>query len=795
MSTVINKPSCKRKNSTEEITACYRRAFLLDKGKAYRTADNPAGKLSLNTTVFPYWIEGSHCFWYERETITGKTYCLVNATTASHCQAFNHQQLADSLSAQTKETLAPDNLPLQQVDISLDPKRIKFTAFGQRWCYEDDNATLQTIDHYPDTWLVSPDGTKAVFVRAHNLWLKELATGQERVLTQDGEMFYAYAATSTVYGCQELERVEAIWSGDSQRLFTLVRDTRQVNIAPPLVQHVPEDGSLRPTILNPERRVGMPGDEHIEVNFFLAIDVNSGAIQFADYRGCPPFMPPYIGYFSGHRGWWSTDHRHAYFIDLARGGRTGRLLCFDTCSGETKVLIEEKEDYRFTFVPMSHFCPIMMPLPESNEVIWYSERSGWAHLYLIDTLTGELKHSITQGEWLVRNVLRFDAERREVWIQTGGRSTAINPYYCDVCRVNIDTGELTPIISGNHNYVVCDSKSRVDMLLGPHASSRLGVSPEGEYVVTTRSRVDAMPVSVLLDRNGHELLTIETATAPGLPEAWQWPEPIMLKAADGVTDIYAVVFRPSNFNPAQSYPVVDCSWGEWIPTGSFSNSMGKRNYKTGSALAELGFIVVMVLSRGTAMRSKAFYQDKDYSLLFSYHLDDHITAIEQLATRYPYMDLNKVGVVSTGSATTSLLGLLQYPNFYKVGISCNPFSDLSLLGEFYGDYTSAGLSADTIKTQRIEGLADKLQGKLLLIHGMLDDRTPVASTFRLVDAFQKTNKNFDMLILPNLKHDPSDYTFRRTCDYLVRHLKGIEPPKEFDYTFINRVIVGVETEV
>ena len=758
-------------HSNKEISARYQRAFQLEAGGRGITPQG-MGKYTLNTTVYPHWIENSCCFWYERDTTTGKTYQLVDAQTQTNDSAFNHVSLARALSSHSGETVDAGSLPISQVTITVVPHQVKFTAFDRRWCFDEGSQSLNIIDGYPIDWKLSPDRKKAVFVRDHNLWLRDLVKDIEQPLTQDGEACYAYAATPTVYGRQERETVEAIWSADSQRLFTLVRDTRQVAIGPPLVQHVPDDGSVRPRVLNPERRVGMPGDKHIEVYRFLAIDITSGAIQNADYRGCPVFMPPYVGFFSGIRGWWAADNRHGYFIDLARDGRTGRLVEFDTDSGETRVIIEETEAARFTFIPLTHFATLIVPLPSTQEVIWYSERSGWAHLYLYDLNTGSLKHPITEGEWVVRTVLHYDAERREVWIQCGGRIAEHNPYYCDICRVNIDTGELTPVASSDHEYTVCDGRGRAAYRLSLGGSSALGVSANGRYVVTTRSRVDEMPVSLLLDRDGQTLLTLEQGEVPALPTNWQWPEPVMLKAADGVTDIYAVVCRPSDFDPALSYPVVDCSWGDFIPVGSFTNDLANSMfYLTLSAVAELGFIAVMVIGRGTAMRSKSFYDDKAHSLLFSYHIDDHIAALQQLAERYPYMDLTRVGAASHSSSVAPIVGLLDYPDFYKVGVCTNPFSDLSLLGEFYGDHTAAGAPEGL----RIEQEVGRLQGKLLLIHGMLDDCTPVASTFRLVEALQKANKDFDMLLLPNLWHGRSHYAIRRAYDYLVEHLQESIP--------------------
>lgn len=236
---------------------------------------------------------------------------------------------------------------------------------------------------------------------------------------------------------------------------------REVGHASPLVDHIPADGSLRPQIINSDRRVAFPGDEHVDVYRFLSIELDSGETRFAKTADCPITFMPYIGYFTGHRGWWDRDCRHAYFVEEERGMKAHRLQRMDTNTGNIQTLIEEKSNHLAMLIPSTHVTPLYMPLSETNEVIWYSERSGTAHFYLYDTILGTLKNTITQGDWIVRNGLRVDAKRRELTIQTAGRVEGRNPYYCDICRVNIDTGELTTIISTDHEYIVCDQRSRL----------------------------------------------------------------------------------------------------------------------------------------------------------------------------------------------------------------------------------------------------------------------------------------------------------------------------------------------
>ncbi len=513
-----------------------------------------------------------------------------------------------------------------------------------------------------------------------------------------------------------------------------------------------------------------PGDEHMEAYQFLAIEVDSGRIERADYPACPLFYPAILGFFTGRNGWWSHDSRRAYFLELEQDHKMARLIEFDTHTGKTRQLVEETSDSSVTLTPDSHLAPLLMPLLDSNELIWYSERSGWAHLYLYDLDTGQRKNPITQGSWLVRNILHYDAQRRELFIQTAGRVNHRNPYYSDICRVNIDTGQLTPLLSTDHDYMVCDQFSR-ESYSDPTAR---GVSPNGRYVVTSRSRVDDVPVTVLLDRDGKKILTLETADISGLPDNWQWPESVQLKAADGKTDIYGLVFRPSDFSPDKSYPVLDLSSSFLMPTGAFTNNLGgSMYYLPPMAYAELGFIVVMISGRGTGngLRDAAFAtSDKGFSA--RYTQEDSIAGIKQLAQRFPYMDINRVGVGSFGANSAPLTGLLDHPDFYRVGVSASPFGNGCL-------FAAMKPNPECVP---IDIKAKHLKGKLLLIHGMMDDVMPVAITFRLVEALQKANKRFDMLVMPNLNLDSTGYTILRAWDYFVQHLLGAEPPEAFKLT-------------
>ena len=778
------------KNSNEQtpqrLKACYQRA-----AKLHKTIGNMRNVV-LNATLTPHWIN-DHCFWYRRQTRVGDQFQLVDANAGTNQPAFNHQALASALSKAVGQSIDGKNLPITKVIISLSPWQMTFTAFDKFWClYEDE--TLSSLEEDPSpsaSFLVSPDGKKGVFVRDSNLWIRTLSSGEEHALTLDGESRFEYARPPQAWGLRfDALGLQARWSPDSKRLLTVQVDNRQVKTTP-IINFVPQDGNIRPQLK--ETPQGFAGDEHIESNRILAIDVDSGKIQAANYRQLSTNRSAF-GFFNDGLLWWGQDSHLAYFVETERGEKVARVVEFDTHTGATRILFEETTDTYFKLSLNKGDNAALCPLPKSNELIWFSDRNGWAHLYLYDLTTGELKHPITQGNWMVRQVLHFDTARRELWFQAAGRAENRDPYYMDICRVNIDTGELITVASTDTEYMVLSTRwldhfFNCKLSWPDPISNDSGVSPSGDYVVTTCSRADQLPKSLLLGRDGQGL-ELEAAEDVGLPENWQWPEPVQLVAADNKTEIYGVVFRPADFSPEKCYPIIDCSltFAEQgtVPKGSFSNTAYEGLwYLRPAVLAELGFIVVMIDGRGVPYRDKS-YVDVSYGQYAAANLaEDRIGGIKQLAEKYPYMDLSRVGSMSLDAMPGTVYGMLEHPDFYKVGVS-HGLSNPQLTGAIQTEYFE-GRELNSEYGTRAEELVDNLRGKLLLMHGMNDAMSHPAGTFRLIEALRKANKDFDMLLLPNEGtdgeggvHMACDYAHRRTWDYFVKYLQGVEPPKEFD---------------
>ena len=815
-------------NSTlgpSEVEARYQRAQILIQG--FTTTS-----LVQNDMVLPSWIEESDCFWYERaykidkgvstgsgggdasrkefalsdqegkesSVQVGKEYRLVNAKIATNLLAFNHYEFARALSKVSNQEVSAQNLPISHITITLSPMTVCFTAFGQRWKFEGDKKHCQRLKTavIKDDEALSPNGKKIAFARDSNLWVRDLVSDQERALTHDGEHDYAYAGVSTAWSVAGAPDLPALWSPDSTRLLTVQRDKRKVKILPK-VNHVPLDGSIRPQL--EQVKVAYPGDKNVETYQLLSLDVASGQVCEAHYPPIPTCDNQDWGFF-GKLTWWAEDSRRVYFIDQERGEQILRLVEFDINTGATQILFEETSDTYINVRADTQSLPNHRFLSKSNELIWWSERSGWGHLYLYDLNTGELKHAITSGDWRVRDVLHVDEKRRELFIQTSARVANRDPYYRDICRVLIDTGEITTLLSSDDDYVVHYPDTNVvsyKKITGHASKQTSGVDSNGNYFVATRTRADLVPTTLLADRNGKAIMELEVTDISTLPEGWRWPEPVKLLAADGSTDIYGLLFRPSDFSPNKHYPVINFINSSAklavVPKGSFNTSRGyaDRHYFYGAALAELGFIVLVLDSRGTPLRSKAF-QDESYGWIpSSANTKDHASAIKQLAQRYPYMDINRVGICCQGYRS-GLQNFLERQDLYKVCVQMSLLDNRLISCTIEGDKFE-GIEGPSDDKLYPEQLVDKLSGKLLLMTAMtsfLSSSYPPAGTFRVIDALQKANKDFDMLILPNVEGGCNNYMFRRAWDYLVKNLQAVEPPKEF---LLGEVTLGPPKEL
>lgn len=736
----------------------------------------------LNQLVVPNWIAGRDAFWYRRGTPEGHEFWWVNAADASRQILFDHAALAKELARQLDWEVKAEELPLERLQVDPTMDQLAFSALGSNWQYTISEGKLEKQETNPaldPTLLISPDGKQAAFLKENNIWIRNLASGEEKQLTKDGQPNYAYGANPLATG-RPAVKPEALWSPDSSRLLTVQTDDRQV-LDLPMIRFAPEDGSVRPQAWNVP--TPLPGDDHITTFRLTTFDVASGKQVAAHYPVLPSVRMNDTP-MGGNRAWWSDDSKTVWFADIFRGEKRVQVNEFNTDSGLTRELFSETAEDSYVELGSNVYLPATLAiLPSTQELVWYSERSGWAHLYLYDLKTGKLKRQLTKGDWLVRDLLGVDEENREIFIALAGRDEGKDPYYREVAKVDLDSGRLTTLSASDADHFVVtarDFRAWIDALMaGGDAASISGMAPSGNYFVETIQRIDQPAESVLRDRNGKSVWVVEERDSSRLPDNFQWPERVQLTAADGKTRISGVLVKPANFSPDRSYPIVDHIYGgpqvSWVP-----ESVVENTYVAAASLAELGFFVVMIDGRGTTERSRAFHESSYGAAHTASNLEDHIAGIQQLAERIPQIDKDKVGIFGfSGGGYMTANAMLRFPEFFKVGVSGAGNHDQRLFWHSWGERYQGMLDGDNYLPQANLTYAENLSGDLLFIHGLQDYGVHAAALFQLMQALMDKNKDFDLVVLPQAGHELPGYGLRRQWDYFVSNLAGEVPPKEF----------------
>jgi dipeptidyl aminopeptidase/acylaminoacyl peptidase len=732
----------------------------------------------LNETVAPHWIAGRDAFWYAEETAQGHRYLIMDATTGAKTDAFDQARLATELGKAVGRTVDANDLPIKAEWLDPAAGTVRFFAFDKTWLFD----SVKGLSEEPEPrshFTVSPDGKLGVISKDHNLWLKDFASGKETQLTTDGEERYEYGVPPEALHHPAFSP-EVIWSPDSRRIFTAQTDDRQV-LDLPVVEFAPKDG-VRSHVVN--YHAALPGDVNVPMFRLTVIDVTNGHQTPVRYETIPAVRMN-DSPMDGKRMWWSGDSKHAYFVDIERGEKAVHVEAVDADTGATRELFSETSD---TYVELGsdvYEPAALRPLPNANQLIWYSERSGWAHLYLYDLNTGKLIRPLTSGDWLVRDVLGVDEAHRQVFVSIAGRTPGKNPYYQETARIDLDTGAMKVLTASDDDHEVLvpgglvNANALVYLFSGgdPHGLS--GVAPSGDYFVETVTRADKPSRSILYDRDGRVVATVEDADASRLPSWYRWPTPVKLTAADGKTEIDGLVFRPSDYDPHKKYPVIDLVYGgpqaAYVPK-SFDNFA----YQGMASLAELGFVVTSIDGRGTVQRSRAFHAASYRKAETASDLEDHIAGIKQLAAADPGMDLSRVGITGfSGGGYMTAIGMFRFPDFYKVGVAGSGNYDQSLFWATWGERYEGYPYGDYYKQQDAKTYVAGLKGKLLIVQGLMDVGVTPAGTFQLEQALQDANKDYDTLLWPRLTHDISAYGKRREWDYFVRYLAGETPPHEF----------------
>jgi dipeptidyl aminopeptidase/acylaminoacyl peptidase len=746
-----------------------------DYARAEKFMASGVADLVLKASVRPAWLPDER-FWYRNSLAEGASeFILVNPARGTRGPAFDHAAVAAALSQATGKAFEAARLPFNAFEFTAGDRAIRFRADSKTWEYDLKAKTCREVEGgaapappgppglmggrpgfggAPES--LSPDGRWAAFIRDDNLWVREVATKKETRLTTDGVEDFGYATDNA--GWTRSERPVLTWSPDSKKIATFQQDQRGVGemylvetrVGHPVLQAwkypLPGDKvvtTIQRVVIHLDGprvvRLKMPPDEHRSTT---TDDIKDRGGTVADLQ-------------------WSPDGSRLVFVSTSRDHRHETVREADPETGDVRTVLEESVPTFFESGGNWRF------LAGTNELVWFSERDDWGHLYLYDMATGALKNRITSGEGLVADIVRLDEKARVVYFVGLGREKGRDPYFRHLYKVGFDGRGLA-------------------LLTPEDADHSVAFSPSGRFFVDSFSKPDVPPVAVLRNSAGKLLAKLEQADiSPLLAAGWRPPLPFSAKGRDGETDVYGLLFRPTRLDPARKYPIVNS-----IYPGPQSGSVGSRSFSPArgdtQALAELGFVVVQIDGMGTPNRSKSFHEAY-YGDMGDNTLPDQVAAMKELAGRYPWIDIERAGIYGhSGGGYAACDAMFRYPDFFKVGVSQAGNHDNRGYEDDWGEKWQGLLTKNADGTSNYDDQANQnhaknLKGKLLLAHGTTDGNVPPYLTLLVVDELIKANKDFDLILFPNRSHGfgSEPYMIRRRWDYFVRNLLGAEPPKEY----------------
>lgn len=709
--------------------------------------------LVLHAGVRPRWVSGDR-FTYRTTTENGTEFFIYDAAKQTREPAIDHAKVAAALSAAAGTKYEANKLPF--LEFERNGSTVTFTIGQRRWTCNEKCVSNPSVRNE----VMSPDRKRVVFLRDYNLWLRDVSTGKETKLTSDGIKDFGYATDNA--GWQRSERPIVAWSPDSRKIATYQQDQRGVGamyLVDTRVGHPHLESWKYP----------LPGDAVVTTIQRVIIDVEKPRVvrlkaEPDQRRGT---LCDDISCRGGEWGdvQWSRDGAHLAFVSTSRDHKREVLRVADADTGAVRDVFEETVA---TFFESGNGRVNWRYLPASNEVLWFSERDNWGHLYVYDLDSGKVKNQVTRGNWNVTQLLRVDEANRVLYFLGAGREKGRDPYF-------------------NHFYKVGFDGKGLTLLTPEEGMHEVTISPSGTYFVDVFSKPDTAPIAALRDSAGKLLAAVEKADISRLIAAgWKPPMPFTVKARDGVTDLYGLMYKPASFDPNRRYPIVN-----HIYPGPQAGSVGSRSFMPSrgdtQALAELGFIVVQIEGMGNPYRSKKFHEAY-YGNLGDNTLPDQITGMKQLAAKYPWIDLERAGIYGhSGGGYATAAAMFKYPDFFKAGVSeagnhDNRNYEDDWAEKWMGLLQKNADGRSNYDDQANQNHAKNLKGHLLLAHGTMDTNVPPYNTLLVVNELIKANKDFDLILLPNRGHGFGNepYMVRRRWDYFVRYLMGAEPPKEFE---------------
>jgi len=770
-----------------------------------RAARLTAPKIAAETAgvaVDGYWLSATQYYFLSEkfDATLGRliaTPSIADAETGSIREVIPLQDLAELLSAHRGMPITEATLASAEFDMP-DRVTLAVTLDGHEYLVDARQKRITLSRKSPGVpALYSPDGRFACIVRGFNLALRDLRTGSERALTTDGVEHNRYGQQSetglAAVSMRKCPVPVGLWSPDSQWFLTHRIDEREVPEIS-LVQHAPPGGG-RPLLHT--FKYPFPGDPLPRATY-VAIHVSSGRV--VTFESVPDQIMVYSPFF--WRTVWFTGENSAALVRMDRYFREVTLISLDLARGTTRALLSESVSDGYVDVhPMMSVTPNIRVLRKSREIIWFSERDGWGHLYLYDAESGALKNRITQGEWLVRDIVHVDESNRRILFLASGMQSEGDPVPRALCTIQFDGSGFEKLYAHSGDVFIAKAEpSGVDQHR-PFRSSNApsGVSPDGRKGIVRFAHVERGNRTMLVDlrRPGEGLLLASASPAPGEVVS----RAFSALAADGVTPLHGTLFLPSDFNEHQRYPLID-----YIYPGPHivhkPQSFRSVDSSPARSLAELGFATIMIDTRGTPFRSRAFHQC-GYGQLKEPQLADHVAVVGQLCSRFSFLDAERIGMVghSAGGSATAR-ALCDYGDVFKVGVSVCGEHDATWYTSMWSDKYRGPGDRSVWDEQWSGANCRNLSGKLLLISGDMDENVPVSQTLLLVDALVRANRDFDLLIVPNAGHMlmmDHPYVQRRIWDYFVRHLLGDTPPARFELTFeaheVNRFMQSFWREI
>ena len=793
---------------------------------AARFSPKKLEKMIFSTNVDAHWLKKSNRFWYMYETTEGKKWYIVDPVKGEKKELFDNDKLAAEITKIVKDPFEAKHLGLDSMKFVRDENTIYFEvkstqeiekkdstakkgtppAKEKKTFYFEYNLNTQSLVELTDykkqrrkpQWAsISPDSNYIVFGRNFNLYYMDKAnydkalkneddsTIVENKLTTDGVEYYSYHSEGNLSGGGEnnvdkeknknkRKSVFVYWSPDSKH-FTLVRtDNRKVKDLW-VINSIAEP---RPTLET--YKYWMPGEKDSPTEDLVLFDLNDkshkklSADLFKDQTVSLWSAPALVS--SRDDDWrsntWLGTADKFYFTRTSRDLKKIDVCITDVKTGSVKPLIEERLN---TYIEVRRLGLIN----QGKELIEWSERDGWGHFYLYDE-NGKLKNQITSGPFHCEDILGIDEKKRVLYFSANAKEKEEDPYYLHAYKINFDGSGMKLLDAGDFDH-------------------NMNMSDDQQFFVDNFSRVNTVPKSVLYNNEGKKIMDLETADLSSLFAAgYKFPQPFKVKADDGITDLYGVMYKPYDFDSTKKYPLIEYVY-PGPQTESVNKAFGRSMDKT-DRMAQLGFVVITIGNRGGHPSRSKWYHNYGYGNLRDYGLADKKAAAEQLADRYSFIDINRVGIHGhSGGGFMSTAAMLVYPDFFKVAISSSGNHDNAIYNRWWSEKHHGvkeiiSDKSDTTFLYAIEknpDLAKNLKGHLMLSTGDIDNNVHPANTIRMANALIKANKRFDFLLLPGQRHgyaDMTEYFFWRLADYFTYNLLGDKTDRNTDIEEMNKEI-------